>query len=91
MLNENFKDMLLALNDENVEFLLVGAYALAANSCPRATGYIDFWVRADSENARRVFAVLIAFGAPTNQVSVDDLRRLGSSFRLVSRLKELIY
>lgn len=65
MLNENFRDMLLALNDANVEFLLVDAYALAAHGCPRATGDIDFWVRADSVNARRVFSALTAFGAPT--------------------------
>jgi hypothetical protein len=31
MLNEDYKDMLLALSDEKVEFLVVGAYALAAH------------------------------------------------------------
>ena len=37
MLNEDYKDMLRALSDENVKFLLVGAYALAAHGYPRAT------------------------------------------------------
>nr|VFJ73267.1 MAG: hypothetical protein BECKFM1743C_GA0114222_107174 [Candidatus Kentron sp. FM]VFJ73715.1 MAG: hypothetical protein BECKFM1743A_GA0114220_107375 [Candidatus Kentron sp. FM]VFK20420.1 MAG: hypothetical protein BECKFM1743B_GA0114221_106944 [Candidatus Kentron sp. FM] len=37
MLNEDYKDMLHALSDEKVEFLLVGAYALAAYGHPRAT------------------------------------------------------
>lgn len=82
MLNENFRDMLLALNDADVEFLLVGAYALAAHGCPRATGDIDFWVRADSENARRVFSALTAFGAPTYQVSVGDFATPGIVFQI---------
>ena len=37
MLNEDYKDMLQALVDEKVNFLLVGAYALAAHGYPRAT------------------------------------------------------
>ncbi len=72
MLNENFRDMLLALNDADVEYLLVGAYALAAHGSPRATGDIDFWVRADAENAKRVWSALVSFGAPTSQITIDD-------------------
>lgn len=72
MLNENFRDMLLALNGAGVDYLLVGAYALAAHGCPRATGDIDFWIRADVENAKRVWTALVAFGAPTSQITVED-------------------
>lgn len=72
MLNENFRDMLLALNDAGVKYPLVGAYALAAHGSPRATGDIDFWVEADAENAMCVWSALVAFGAPTSQISVDD-------------------
>lgn len=72
MLNENFKDMLSALNDAGVEYLLVGAYALAAHGIPRATGDIDFWVRPNTENAKRIWRALLEFGAPTHQINVDD-------------------
>lgn len=72
MLNRNFKDMLLALNDAGVEYLIVGAYALAAHGSPRATGDIDFWVRPNEENAKRVWAALLAFGAPMSQITVQD-------------------
>jgi hypothetical protein len=41
MLNEDYKELLHALSDERVEFLLVGAYALAAHGYPRATVDID--------------------------------------------------
>ena len=37
-LNPDFRDMLSAFIAERVEFLLVGAYALAAHGVPRATG-----------------------------------------------------
>ena len=72
MLNPNFKDMLSALNAASVEYLVVGAYAMAAHGCPRATGDIDFWIRSTRENALRVWEALSAFGAPTSQVKVDD-------------------
>ncbi len=41
MLNEDYRDMLLALSEEEVRFLLVGAYAMAAHGYPRATMDIE--------------------------------------------------
>jgi hypothetical protein len=37
-LNEDFADMLEALAEARVEFIVVGAHALAAHGYPRATG-----------------------------------------------------
>ena len=54
MLNENFKDMLSAFGEAGADYLLVGAYAMAAHGCPRATADIDFWVRPFEANAARV-------------------------------------
>lgn len=71
-LNPDFRDALLCFNAERVEYLLVGAYALAAHGLPRATGDIDLWVRASPENATHVVRALIAFGAPADQFSVAD-------------------
>ena len=53
MLNEDYKDMLLALSAENVRYLLVGAYALAAHGYPRATMDIDIWVMPSPQSAVR--------------------------------------
>lgn len=44
MLNEDYQDMLRALSGENVKFILIGAYTLAAHGYPRATMDIDIWV-----------------------------------------------
>ncbi|MBW1994396.1 MAG: hypothetical protein JRI77_08090 [Deltaproteobacteria bacterium] len=54
MLNEDYKDMLRALSDEKVKFLLIGAYAMAAHGYPRATMDIDIWVMPSPENADAV-------------------------------------
>jgi hypothetical protein len=55
MLNPDFRDILSEFNAEGVEYLLVGAYALAAHGLPRATGDIDLWVRPSAGNAERVW------------------------------------
>jgi hypothetical protein len=72
MLNPDFKDMLSCLRDEKVDFIVVGAYALAAHGFPRATGDIDIWVRSDMENARKIMRALAKFGAPLSDVSESD-------------------
>lgn len=73
MLNPDFRDMLSAFIAEEVEFLIVGAYALSAHGVPRATGDLDFWIRRVPANAERVFRALAAFGAPLDAVGVEDL------------------
>jgi hypothetical protein len=62
--NEDFVDLLRALVDAQVEFVVVGAHAVAAHGVPRATGDLDVFVRPSSANAARVLAALRAFGAP---------------------------
>src|SRR2546428_353556 len=53
-MNRDFLEMLSALIAAEADFLIVGAYALAAHGVPRATGDLDIWVRADRRNADRV-------------------------------------
>jgi hypothetical protein len=73
VLNPDFRDMLSELNEAGADYIVVGAYALAAHGVPRATGDIDIWVRADASNASRVHAALSQFGAPLDQLSLGDL------------------
>ena len=72
MLNPDFKEMLSCLKDEEVDFIIVGAYALAAHGFPRATGDIDVWVGNGFENAQKIMRALMKFGAPTSQLSEED-------------------
>ena len=66
--------MLSALCEEKAEFLIVGAYALAAHGHPRATGDIDVWVRRSDDNAKRVWRALVRFGAPLADLKLEDLK-----------------
>lgn len=75
MLNSDYKDMLQCLAAEKVEFLLVGAYALAAHGYPRATMGIDLWVKPSAENAAAVLRALRRFGAPRHGLTVAELQR----------------
>jgi hypothetical protein len=78
------RDMLDALSVQDVEFLVVGAFALAAHGIPRATGDIDIWVRPESENARRVVLALTRFGAPlaAHGVTARDFETPGLVYQL---------
>lgn len=72
-MNRDFVEMLSALGAARVEFLVVGAHALAAHGVPRATGDLDIWVRPDASNAARVLEALRVFGAPLFDLTLDDL------------------
>jgi hypothetical protein len=81
-MNQDFAEMLGALSDQQAEFLVVGAYAMAAHGTPRATGDIDIWVRPTPENAKRVWAALNVFGAPLMDLTQDDLHTKGIVFQI---------
>jgi hypothetical protein len=74
--------MLSELSAERVEFLIVGAHALAAHGIPRATGDLDVWIRPTRANAERAYAALAKFGAPLTDLTVDDLTREGTVFQI---------
>jgi hypothetical protein len=63
-LNDDFVDLLHCLLEGHVDFVIVGAHALAAHGLPRATGDLDVLVRPTSDNADRIVHALEKFGAP---------------------------
>ena len=82
MLNKDYRDMLQALADEKAEFLLIGAYALAAHGYPRATMDIDIWVMASPKNAESVLRTLARFGVPLENLTQQDLETEGTVFQI---------
>lgn len=81
-MNRDFVEMLSALSAAGVKFLVVGAHALAAHGAPRATGDLDIWVQATSENAARVLTALQQFGAPLFDLSEADLCARDTVFQI---------
>ncbi len=67
--------MLQCLNAERVDYLLIGAYAMAAHGFPRATMDIDIWVKPSAANAAAVWKALERFGAPLQGVTADDFAK----------------
>lgn len=82
MLNKDYKEMLLSLNDESVKYLLVGAYALAAHGYPRATMDMDIWVMPSRENAEAVLRALCRFGALLQGLTLEDLQKDDTIFQI---------
>lgn len=82
MLNEDYKEMLQCLAEEDVKFLLVDAYALAAHGYPRATMDIDVWVRPSPENAAAVLRAVQKFGAPLHGLTLVDLQKDDTVFQI---------
>ena len=81
-MSSDYKDLFAEFNAHRVEFLVVGAHALAAHGLIRATKDLDVWVRPSAENAPRVLAALRAFGAPLFDLSEEDLRTPGVVFQI---------
>jgi len=82
MLNEDYKEMLQLLLEEQVDFIIVGAYALGAHGYPRATGDIDIWVKPNNTNSRKLYKALARFGAPLEQIEIDDFSMEGIIFQI---------
>ena len=83
-MNEDFLDLLRALDSAGARFLIVGAHAVAAHGTPRATGDLDIWIEASAANAALVWRALADFGAPMAAlgVAMDDLAQPGHVVQL---------
>jgi hypothetical protein len=81
-LNPDFRDLICALRDEQVEFLVVGSYAVAAHGCARATEDLDIWVNPTPANAARIMRALLRFGAPTSMLSEKDFQNSDLVFQM---------
>lgn len=62
MLNQDFKEFIQSLNDNQVRYLVVGGYAVALHGYPRYTKDIDIWIQLAPKNASRIISALEQFG-----------------------------
>lgn len=68
----DFRDLLKLFNEHKVEYIIIGAYALAFHGAPRYTGDIDILVKPDARNAQRVMAALDEFGFGSVGLKAED-------------------
>ena len=75
----DFDEFIACLTAHGVDFVVVGAYALAFHGAPRFTADLDVLVRPTLDNAARLLAALTAFGFPVTELTpeaVADRRRM---------------
>lgn len=82
--NDDWFDVIAALLDGGVRFLVVGAHALAVHGVPRGTQDLDVWIDPDPSNAERAWSALTAFGAPLSALGVTpaDFQQLDTVVQL---------
>ena len=78
----DFRDLLALFNAHKVEYVVVGAYALAFHGAPRYTGDIDIIVRPDAGNAQRILDALGEFGFASLGLAVEDFVEPGKVVQL---------
>lgn len=76
-MNRHYLDLLLCLNEFKVRYLIIGGYAVIRYTEPRYTKDLDIWIEASTSNARRVMTALEKFGAPIDNLTVEELAKPG--------------
>ena len=70
--NQDYKDLFKILNEEKVEYLIVGAHAVILYVEPRYTRDIDLWVNPTKENVDSLWNALVKFGAPLIDITKEE-------------------
>ena len=60
----DFEDMLAAMNEHQVRYLIVGGLAFIFHAKPRYTKDMDLWVEGTEENIMRANHALAEYGSP---------------------------
>lgn len=74
MLNKHFQEFIELLGAHEVDFLVVGGYAVGVHGFPRYTGDLDIFVGISRENAQKILKVFDAFGFGGIGLSEADFR-----------------
>ena len=81
-LPQDFRELLQLLNSKNIEYLVVGGYAVALHGHPRATGDIDIWTAISEENAHKIVEALNEFGFDTPELKEKVFLEKGRNIRM---------
>ena len=68
----DFRELLALFNDHKVEYIIIGAYALAFHGAPRYTGDIDIFVKHTTINAQRIISALDELGFSSVGLKIKD-------------------
>ena len=74
MLNQDFKEFIQLLNDNQVNYLVIGGYAVAVHGHPRYTKDIDIWIEISEENSQKIITALTEFGFGSLGLTAQDFQ-----------------
>lgn len=100
--NTDFRDFITALNDAEVDYLLIGGYSVILHGYTRTTGDLDIWVDRTVENYLRLEKAFQLFGMPvfdmtlvkfldTVNYNVFTFGRSPVSIEILTEVKGLIF
>jgi len=71
-LNPDFQDILRCLNSSDVDYLIVGGYAVIHYGHSRTTGDIDIWVRKSEANYLKIKSAFFNFGLSVFDMTFEN-------------------
>ena len=80
----DFKELLSLFRKYNVRYLVVGGYAVMRYTEPRFTKDLDVLIAVDKENALAIYNSLTEFGAPLENLGVEDFTKEGYFYQMGS-------
>jgi predicted nucleotidyltransferase len=72
LFSNDFREFLHALNEQEVEYILVGGFAVILHGYQRVTGDMDIWVNRTEENYIRIKAAFDQFGMPVFDMNREN-------------------
>lgn len=78
----DFKELLSLFKKHNVQYLIVGGYAVMRYSEPRFTKDLDILIAVNDANAAAVYNALLEFGAPLRNLTPQDFAQEGYFYQM---------
>jgi len=82
MFSKDFKEFVELLIKNNVEYLVVGGYAVGIHGYPRYTGDLDIWLNPTPENARKILVCVNEFGFASFKLTEEDFTKENNVIQL---------
>lgn len=71
-INQDFKEFIQSLNENKVQYLIIGGYAVAFHGNPRYTKNLDIWISSERKNLKRFIQALEDFGFESLGLTEND-------------------
>ena len=82
MFSQDFKEFVGLLIENQVEYLIVGGYAVGIHGHPWFTGDLDIWLKPSLENAAKILKCINVFGFSSFALSAEDFTKEGNVVQL---------